>query len=102
MTLVKVNNNLGRSLDGMMKELFNEFPTTVSKTFREDVLNFPPVNITETPASYLVELSAPGFEKADFTVNLEGNILSISTDKKEGNKNETDKVIRKEFSYKGF
>lgn len=102
MTLVKVNNNLSRSLDGMMKELFNEFPTTVAKTFREDVLNFPPVNIVEKPASYQVELSAPGFEKADFAIKLEGNILNISTDKKEETKEENDKVIRKEFTYKGF
>ena len=102
MTLVKVNNNLSRSLDGMMKELFNEFPTTVAKTFREDVLNFPPVNIVEKPASYQVELSAPGFEKADFAIKLEGNVLNISTEKKEETKEENDKVIRKEFTYKGF
>lgn len=102
MTLVKVNNNLSRSLDGMMKELFNEFPNTVSKTVREDVLNFPPVNITETPAAYLVELSAPGFEKADFAINLEANILTISTARKENAVDDTDKVIRREFSYKGF
>ena len=102
MTLVKVNNNLGRSFDGMMKELFNEFPTTMTKTFREDVLNFPPVNIVEKAASYQVELSAPGFEKADFAIKLEGNILNISTEQKVETKEETDKLIRKEFSYKGF
>ena len=102
MTLVKVNNNLSRSLDGMMKELFNEFPTTVAKTFREDVLNFPPVNIVEKTASYQVELSAPGFEKADFAIKLDGNVLNISTEKKEETKEENDKVIRKEFTYKGF
>jgi HSP20 family protein len=102
MTLVKVNNNLGRSLDGMMKELFNEFPTTVAKTFREDVMNFPPVNIVEKTASYQVELSAPGFDKADFAIKLEGNILNISSEKKEETREENDKVIRKEFTYKGF
>jgi len=102
MTLVKVNNNLGRSFDGMMKELFNEFPTTVAKTFREDVMNFPPVNIVEKNASYQVELSAPGFEKADFSIKLEGNVLSIGTEQKEEAKEDNDKVIRKEFTYKGF
>ncbi len=102
MTLVKVNNNLGRSFDGMMKELFNEFPTTVAKTFREEVLNFPPVNIVEKTASYQVELSAPGFEKADFAIKLEGNLLNISTEKKEEKNEETDKMIRREFTYKGF
>ncbi|MBC7867357.1 MAG: Hsp20/alpha crystallin family protein [Gloeobacteraceae cyanobacterium ES-bin-316] len=104
MTLVKVNNNnnLSRSLDGMMKDIFNEFPTTVAKTFREDVLNFPPVNIIEKADSFLVELSAPGFEKADFIVKLEGNLLNISTERKEEKTAETDKMIRKEFSYRTF
>jgi HSP20 family protein len=102
MTLVKVNNNLSRSFDGMMKELFNEFPSTVAKTFREDVFNFPPVNITEKPTLYEVELAVPGFDKADFIVKLEGNLLNISTEKKEEKTEETDKVIRKEFSSKSF
>ncbi|HSN60941.1 MAG TPA: Hsp20/alpha crystallin family protein [Ferruginibacter sp.] len=99
MTLVKVNNNL-RSFDGLMKDIFNEFPSTVAKTFREDVLNFPPVNITEKPSLFLVELAAPGFEKSDFIVKLDGNILNISTEKKEENKD--DKLIRKEFTSKTF
>ncbi len=103
MTLVKVNNNnLGKTFDGMMKDIFNEFPSTLSKTFREDVLNFPPVNIIEKANSFSVELSAPGFEKSDFGVKLEVNILTISTDKKEDQKEEADKVLRREFSYRSF
>jgi HSP20 family protein len=102
MTHVKLNNNLSRSLDGMMKELFNEFPTTVSKTFREDVLNFPPVNITEKSDSYVVELAVPGFEKSDFNLKLDEKLLTISTEKKEETKAEGDKLIRKEFSSKAF
>jgi len=102
MTLVKVNNGFGRNLDGMMKDFFNELPATVSKTFREDVLHFPPVNIVEKENSYGVELSVPGFEKSDFTVKLDGNILTISTEKKEENNETTNKMIRKEFSYKAF
>lgn len=102
MTLVKMNNGFGKSIDGMMKDFFNEFPSTVSKTFREDLLNFPPVNITEKTAHYLVELSVPGFEKSDFAVKLDGNVLTVSTERKEEVNEQTDKMIRKEFSYKSF
>ena len=102
MTLVKVNNPLSRSFDGMMKEIFNDFPTAFGKTFREDVLQFPPVNIIEKAAAYELEIAAPGFDKADFNVKLEGNMLSISTEKT-NEKTETEhKVVRKEFSYKSF
>lgn len=103
MTLVRVNNNgFGKTFDGMMKDFLNEFPATVSKTFREDVLHFPPVNIIEKENAYSVELSVPGFEKADFNVKLDDKVLTISTEKKEDNNETTDKMIRKEFSYKSF
>jgi HSP20 family protein len=102
MTLVKVNNPLSKTFDGMMKELFNEFPAAVNKAVREDVLHFPPVNIVERVTDYLVEIAAPGFEKADFIVKLEGNILTISTEKKDTVTESTDKMIRNEFSYRSF
>lgn len=102
MTLVKMNNGFGKSFDGMMKDFLNEFPSTVSKTFREDLLNFPPVNIVEKTDSYRVELSVPGFEKSDFFIKLDGNVLTVGTEKKDETVNQTDKMIRKEFSYKSF
>jgi len=102
MTLVKVNNPFSKSFDGMMKELFNEFPAAINKTVREDVLNFPPVNIIEKTDRYQLSIAAPGFEKADFIIKLEANTLSISTEKKETLTEETDKLIRKEFGYKAF
>lgn len=102
MTLVKVNNGFGKAIDGLMKDLFNEFPATVSKTFREDVLQFPPVNIVENENSYSVELSAPGFDKADFSVKLEDAMLTISAAKKDEAVENAGKQIRREFSYKSF
>jgi HSP20 family protein len=101
MSYVKVNNNY-RSLDGLMKEIFNEFPSAVSKAVREDVLNYPPVNITDKTALYLVELSAPGYEKADFNIKLDNNILTVSTEQKEEAVVENEKTIRKEFTAKSF
>jgi HSP20 family protein len=100
--LVKVNNGFSKSIDGMMKDLFNEFPTAVSKTFREDVLHFPPVNIVDKDAAFVIEMAAPGFEKADFNVKLENNILTISTEKKETASETTEKIVRQEFSKKSF
>lgn len=102
MTLVKVNNPLSKSFDGLMKDLFYEFPANFSKAVREDVLHFPPVNIFENENAYQLELAAPGFEKADFNVKLEENLLTISTEKKEAKTESTDKQIRKEFSYRSF
>jgi HSP20 family protein len=101
MSYVKVNNNY-RSFDGLMKEIFNEFPSAISKTVREDVLNYPPVNITDKKEMYLVELSAPGYVKADFNIKLDNNILTVSTEQKEETVVENEKSIRKEFAAKSF
>ena len=102
MTLVKTNNPFSKSLDGLINELFNELPATFGKTVREDVLGFPPVNITEQKDHFNLQIAAPGFEKNHFTVKLEGNLLTITADKKEEAASETEKVIRKEFSSKPF
>lgn len=100
MSYVKVNNY--RPFDGFMKELFNEFPSAVSKAVREDVLHYPPVNIIETKDAYHVELSVPGYEKADFTIKLDNKLLTVSTERKEDALKEDEKSIRKEFGSKAF
>ncbi len=102
MTLVKVKNPMSRSFDGLMNELFNELPASFGKSMREDVLNFPPVNITEKNDHYHLELSAPGMDKGDFNVKLEGDTLTVSATKKEEKNDPADKSIRREFSYRSF
>lgn len=102
MTLVKVNNPAARSFDGFFNDIFNELPATFGKTFREDVLGFPPVNIVENTTAYQLEVAIPGLEKSDFNIKLDSNILTISADQKQATKSETEKVIRKEFSNKAF
>ena len=102
MTFVKTHNPLSKSFDGLINELFNELPANFSKTMRQDVLGFPPVNIIEKNDYYHLQVAAPGFEKGDFNVKLEGNILTVSAEKKEDATSETDKVIRKEFASKSF
>jgi HSP20 family protein len=102
MTLVKVNNPVTKTFDSLMNDLFNDLPATFGKTVREDVFSFPPVNIVERADSYQLEIAAPGLEKGDFNIKLEGNLLTISAAKKEETRVETDKVIRKEFGSKTF
>lgn len=101
MSYVKMNNNY-KSLDGFMKEIFNEFPSAVSKAVREDVLHYPPVNIIDKASVYSVELSAPGYVKADFSIKLDNNVLTVSTVRKEQGAVENEKLIRTEFGLKSF
>ena len=102
MTYVKVNNPINKSFDGLMNELFNDLPVSFGKSLREDVLHFPPANITENNEQYKIEMAAPGLEKADFNVKLDGKVLTISSEKKTEAATETERMLRKEFSYKSF
>lgn len=61
-----------------------------------------PVNIRETKDAYALEVVAPGFEKADFSINLEGPTLTIKAEKKAEQKEENEKHIRREFSFRSF
>lgn len=102
MTLVKVNNPIFKSIDGLMKDFLNDLSPTVSRTFREDVLHFPPVNIIEKISSYLVNLSVPGFGKNDFKIQVDKNVLTVSVEQKEEIKDENEKIVRREFNHKSF
>jgi HSP20 family protein len=99
MTLVKVNNNVPRPFGNLVDELLNDFPAFGKWN---ESLNFPPVNINETPDAYHIELSVPGRSKEDFKVNVENGLLTISYEKKEETKSEEYKAVRREFSYRSF
>lgn len=100
MTYVKVNNPIAKSFDGFVNELFNELPLQFGKTIRE--FQAPPVNITEKENAYELALVAPGMEKTDFTLSVEGNLLTISGEKKAAATTENEKVVRREFTAKAF
>ena len=96
--LVKVNNRpMNRGFNSIFDEFFNEFPVKM-----ESRLNFPAVNIHETENGYELELNAPGRNKEDFKVSIENGLLTVSFDKKEENKVEGQKTLRREFSYQSF
>lgn len=63
----------------------------------------PAVNILESADEFQVEMAAPGMEKKDFKIELENNILTISSErKKEDEDKEGDNFTRREFSYQSF
>jgi HSP20 family protein len=65
-------------------------------------LTVPPVNITENKDEYLVSLAAPGMKKDDFKIDVDGNMLTISSAKEETKEEKDKKFTRKEYSYSSF
>jgi HSP20 family protein len=58
-----------------------------------------PVNIRETDKTYELELSAPGLQKQDFRLNMDGDVLTITAENTEETRTEdkSEGWFRKEF-----
>jgi HSP20 family protein len=65
-------------------------------------MNIPAVNITEHPDEFRLSLAAPGMKKEDFKIDVDGNILTISSEKEENKEDKNKKFTRKEYSYSSF
>ena len=65
-------------------------------------LTVPAVNITEEKDNYKVELAAPGMNKEDFSIDIEGNMLSISASKEEEKEEQEKRYTRKEYNFSSF
>jgi HSP20 family protein len=108
MTLVKFNRPANRGFNNLVDDFFNEFPTLFNEGFNKSAWNgFVPVNVKESNGAYLLEVVAPGFEKNDFKVNVDANILTVSVEKKIEDKNEPgtgepERQVRNEYHYRSF
>jgi HSP20 family protein len=102
MTLVKFNNGLKNNARG---PFFNDvFDSILNDSFLGDklVARIPAVNIAETENEFQVELAVPGLKKEDFKINLDKNILTVSSEKKTENAEEGKKFSKREYSYNSF
>jgi HSP20 family protein len=72
-----------------------------SDFFEEDSL-MPAMNVKETEKDFEIEFAAPGFEKKDFEVTVNNNVLNVSGKKQTQEEEKEDDYSRKEFSYNSF
>jgi HSP20 family protein len=86
------------------------FPSIIDELLKPDWLggmqsfnhNVPAVNIKETDTSFGIELAAPGKTKEDFNIEIDHNVLTISSESKSENEETQGKYTRKEFNYSSF
>jgi HSP20 family protein len=85
----------------LVEEFFNGdlFPRFFDAENRQSL---PAVNIIESKDDYRIEVAAPGLHKEDFKVNLDNNVLTVSSEKEERQESNENKVMRREFSYYSF
>lgn len=101
MSITKWNNNGMASLfdDFVSKDIWNWGLANSSTTNT----TLPAVNIKETAENFEVEMAAPGMNKEDFRIELEGTDLRISSEHRSENETkENERYTRREFSYQSF
>ena len=93
----------------------NQVPSVFDRLFEGDLFDWsnrnysltnttlPSVNIKENADEFKVEVAAPGFEKIDFKLQLDHEMLTISSEKKnECETKDGEHFTKREFSYQSF
>ena len=103
MTLTKrtVDNN---GLPSMIDDMFKTDWLGGTSNVNNIGVSIPAVNIMESDDDFSVLVAAPGKTKEDFNIELDNDVLTISSEAKEvkDNTSEDGKFTRKEFSYNSF
>ena len=100
MTQLKfINRPVTKQFDNFFTDFFT--PSVWSNP-SNDVTSIPAANVHETPASYVLEINAPGRNKEDFKVNVDKDLLTVSYEKKEETTTEGQKTVRREFQFNSF
>lgn len=81
----------------MEKFLGKKLSDRISKD--EEVVAVPSVNIADRENSYKMSVALPGLDKKDVNVEVEGNCLTISSEKSVENKDEDENWMRQEYHY---
>jgi HSP20 family protein len=64
--------------------------------------NRPAVNVSENDKEYFIEVAAPGIDRKAFHLEIENDVLTISSEKKESKEDQKKNFLRKEFNYQSF
>src|SRR5688500_9605041 len=103
--LVRTSGNSFSSIPSLLNDFFTDdwFDSSLAN-WRSAGTTLPAVNVKESNDNFQIEVAAPGMTRDDFKVELDNNVLTISS-QVEDNREETDKngkYTRREFSYQSF
>jgi len=86
------------------------FPSLMNEIFKPDWFGglenhrttAPAVNIVDNETNFELVLAVPGRSKEDFNIEIDENVLSISSEVKMENESSKENYTRREFSFTSF
>jgi HSP20 family protein len=98
MNLIKFNQHPV----SLLSELMEDFDRNFFARSPETRGMVPAVNIRESEDNFVLDVAAPGLKKEDFKINLDNNVLTISSEQKNESEEKNEKYTRKEFFFNAF
>ena len=103
MTLARITDRMFPTIPSFIDNFFSrDLMDWNNSNFSSTNSTLPAVNIRESEDSFQIEVAAPGLSKENFKVNLDRNLLTISSEIKHEKEEGDKKYSRHEFSYQSF
>jgi HSP20 family protein len=104
-SLVRSNGNSFPTIPTLFSDFFTkDWSDSTLDTGRSWGSTLPSVNVKDTKDNVLIEVAAPGMKRDNFKVEIDNNVLTVSShveDTKE-EKGDHQNYTRREFSYQSF
>lgn len=104
-SMVRSNNTLFPTIPSLFDNFFTrDWLDSSLANWKESGATLPAVNVKESNDDFRIEVAAPGMTRDDFKVELDNNVLTISSEREEKNEEKDAKgnYTRREFSYQSF
>jgi len=107
-SIVKSNGTFFPTIPSLFDDFFTrDWLDSSLANWRVSGATLPAVNVIETNDDFKIEVAAPGMKRGDFKVELDNNMLTISSQREEKNEETEEKdsngnYARREFSYQSF
>jgi len=89
----------------LIRRTSDNWPSLVDELFSSEFFprfTYREAGRSENKDNYKIDVAAPGLDKNDFKVNLDGNLLTVSSEKEMKNEINEEDYLRREFSYSSF
>ena len=103
--MVRSNNTLFPTIPSLFDDFFTrDWLDSSLANWKVSGATLPAVNVKESNDDFQIEVAAPGMTRDDFKVELDNNVLTISSEREQKNeeKDEKGNYTRREFSYQSF
>lgn len=99
MTLTKFEDRFPTFFDDFFEDRFMK---PDFKFLPKNFFRMPAVNIRERELEFQIDFAVPGMKKEDFKIKLEGNMLTVSSDKEFEKEEKDENFTRREFGFSEF